>query len=172
MRLSIGEQIKLFKKAVDPYKQNCPLFKTKDGFISNRHWAISEGLLELLPYKEYLFSETQDVNFLDIIRKELEKTVKVYENFDYYAVRTEIISNYKKGQIYILDIPELFKKVGILKVYADFIEGVVEVSVRKLYITEDVNALNNQKETRAYFIWFDANDETQINAVCAGIMLE
>ena len=109
---------------------------------------------------------------MDTIQKELEKTVKVYENFDYYAVRTEIISNYKKGQIYILDIPELFKKVGILKVYADFIEGVVEVSVRKLYITEDVNALNNQKETRAYFIWFDANDETQINAVCAGIMLE
>jgi len=171
MRLSIDKQIKLFKKAVDPYKYNCPLFKTKDGFISNRHWAIREELLELLPYKEYLFSETQDVNFLDIIRKELEKTVKVYENFDYYAVRTESIETLKKGQIYILDIPELFKKVGILKVYADFIEGVVWDCVRKLYITEYVNKLN-QKETRAYFVWSDSNDETLIEAVCCGIIHE
>ena len=172
MKLSIYDKINLFKKAVDPFKRNRFLRETKDEFITNREWAIKKELLEAIPYQEHLLAQPLEIDCLDIIQKELENTVKVYENFDYYAVRTETISNNKKGQIYILDIPELFRKIGILKVYADFIEGVVEVSMRKLYITEHVNELNSQKEIGAYFVWSDPNDETQINAVCAGIILE
>jgi hypothetical protein len=171
MRLNLYDKINLFKKAVDPFKRNRFLHETKDGFITNREWAVKKELLEAIPYQEHLSSESLEINCLDIIQEKFRKAVKVYENFDYYAVRTEVISNNKKGQIYILDIPELFRKVGILKAYADFIEGVVEVSLRKLYITEDINAIY-QKEIRAYFVWFDANNETLINAVCAGIILE
>jgi hypothetical protein len=170
--LSIYDKINLFKKAVEPFKRRYFLQETKDGFLFQGHWAIRKELLEGIPYQERLISKTSDIDCSDILQKEFEKSVKVYENFDYYAVRTETISNNKKGQIYILDIPELFKKIGILKAYADFIEGVVGDSVRKLYITEGVNELNNQKETRAYFVWFDANDRTKINAGCAGIILE
>jgi hypothetical protein len=172
MKHSIYDKINLFKKAVDPFKRSSFLHETKDGFITNRQWAIRKKLLEGIPYQEHLFAPPIEINCLDIIQQMIENAVKVYENFDYYAVRTEIISNNKKGQVYILDIPELFRKKGILKAYADFIEAVAGNSVRRIYITEEVNELNNSKEIRAYFVWFDANDETQINAICAGLILE
>jgi hypothetical protein len=176
MRLSIEEQIELFKKAIDRSLCDHDVYETNDGYITNGIWAVRKEFLRSIPYQEYLSPKykSYNINCLDYVKNLLKKSVKVYHDFDYYAVRTEtfeIFETTKTKQIYILDIPELFKKVGISKVYADFIEGVVCCSLRKLYIIEFVDVLN-KKANEAHFVWFDANDRSQINAVCAGSILE
>jgi len=171
--LSIDEKIKLFQQAIDPSLCDHDVYETNDGYITNGIWAVRKEFLKSIPYQEYLSSKRYYVNFLDYVKNLLKKSVKVYHDFDYYAVRTETFEIFeitKTKQIYILDIPELFKKVGITRAYADFIEGVVYCSLRKLYIIEFVGVLN-KKLNEAYFVWLDANDRTQINALCAGIIL-
>jgi hypothetical protein len=168
--------MKLFQSAIDPYKYGLVLRETEDGFVSNGHWAIKKALLEPLQYHSYVkdvVSFTVSAELEELFRRneeeEVERNVAVYEDFCYYAEREEVVGR-RKLKFYILDVPVLFRKVMILKTYADFIEEVVsgvqgsEVK-RKLYYVEKVKR-NGNKEVRPYFVLYKNGDVIAVYIGC------
>jgi hypothetical protein len=168
--------MKLFQQAIDPYRKGLVLRETEDGFVSNGHWAIKKELLEPLQYSQYV-GEVIPFTVRGVLEEifekkggeEVEKNVAVYEGFQYYAERIEMVGG-KKLKFYILDIPVLFKKVEALKNYIDFIEAVVsgvqgsEVK-RKLYYVEVVKK-NGNKEVRPYFVWYSGDEVVAVYIGC------
>jgi hypothetical protein len=172
--------MKLFLRAIDPYG-GLKLWETEDGFITNEHWAVRKEFIEPLQYRSYVRGRKSEMmcNVLERILKgdeerNVERNVAVYNDFDYYAVRTRVVDG-RKLLFYVLDIPVLFKKVLVLTKYVDFLEAIVSSMCsearRKLYYIEVLKG-NGIKELEAYFVWYRVNEdnveENDIVAVCAG----
>jgi hypothetical protein len=171
--------MKLFLRAIDPYGERLLLKETEDGFITNGHWAVKKELMEPFQYQSYVrgvLHATVHSVVEDILRKDeeraVEKNVAVYDDFEYYAVRTEVV-NGRKLNFYVLDVPVLFKKVLALKKYVDFIDAAVGgISgggfKRRLYYVEVLKKAGN-KEVRPYFVWYQVNGEdNDVVAICTG----
>jgi len=169
--------MKLFKKAIDPYRFGLVLKETEDGFVTNEHWAVRKELMKSLQYQSYV-AGVVPVKVCSILEEmfekneeeEVERNVAVYEDFEYFAVREEVV-NHRRLAFYVLDVPVLFKKVVVLKDYADFIEVVVgsvqgnEVK-RKLYYV-GVLKKDGDEEVRPYFLWYRGDD---VVAICMGCL--
>jgi len=182
-RLKGAGLVKFFQRAIDPYWNRLVLRETGDGFVTNRHWAVKKELMKPLQYQSYargVIPVTVCGVLEEIFKKneeeEVERNVAVYDEFEYYAVRTEVV-NRKKLKFYVLDVPVLFRKVVVLKNYVDFIEALVsgsmqgsEVKRRRLYYVE-VLKKDGVKEWEAYFVWYgkgkDGGDDVVV-AVCTG----
>jgi hypothetical protein len=154
--------MKLFLRAIDPYG-GLKLWETEDGFITNEHWAVRKELMELVQYQGYVRGKKSVMVrsvIGEILKKDeegaVEKNIAVYDSFEYYAVRTEVV-NGRRLDFYVLDIPVLFQRVLALKKYMDFIDMLVGSVLggfkRRLYY-EEVLKKNAKKEVRPYFMWY------------------
>jgi len=172
--------MKLFQRAIDPYG-GLKLWETEDGFITNEHWAVRKELMELIQYQSYVRGKKSVMVrsvIEEILKKDeegvVEKNIAVYDDFEYYAVRTEVV-NGRKLDFYVLDISVLFKKVLALKKYMDFIDMIVGSALggfkRRLYY-EEVLKRNANKEVRPYFMWYQLNGEDcDVVAICTGYVV-
>ncbi len=173
--------MRLFQGAIDPYRIGRVLKETEDGFITNGHWGVRKELLECFEYSQYIRGMVSSkVNDLleGVFRKregeEVERNVAIYDDFQWYAVRTEVI-NRRKLAFYVLDVDVLFKKVLVLKSYVDFIEALVSGSIRvgkvrrRVYYVE-VLRKNGSRKVESYFVWYvkGSEGEDKVIAVCMG----
>jgi len=168
--------MRLFERAIDPYGFGLVLMETEDGFITNEHWAVKKELMEPLQCQQYVRGVAPfkvhailEEIFKKNEEKEVERNVAVYDNFLYYAVREEVV-NHRRLAFYVLDIPVLFRKVVMLKNYADFIDAMIggmqgnEVK-RKLYYVGMLKK-DGDEEVRPYFVWYGKGDD--VVAICMG----
>jgi len=149
---NFNKLIKLFQKAKAPF-----IIETEDGYLSNTQWAIKKEYLELL--KEIIKPKSKSDAFLLRVlmnKFESDKSIKKIENFYYYAIKQE-----GKSSFYVLDIPELFKKVEINKNYADFIEAILNINGFYHNSWKRILYLDTVWKD-AYFVWFKNN----IIAIC------
>jgi hypothetical protein len=174
--------VKLFERVIDPYGEGLWLAETVDGFIGNGHWAVRKELLEpLRGYYEQYVKAKSSMSIKGIVENArrgyeefgMDVDVVVYDGFDYYAVRTVEDWRKRKLKFYVLDIYELFRKVLLLKDYADFIEGVIGDSyvwrgydlVRRVYYTR----WDEGRKVMVFFVWYWVKGgEEEVVALCTG----